>query len=282
MEMVIKCPACSMDLTVEDTAAGSQLKCPTCNTLLVVPAVSSEAPKPKTSTYSTGSDEQLAAKLAAAYRTLSGEVGKAIVGQDDVIEQIIIAIFARSHCLLEGVPGLAKTYMVKSLSEAMNLSFRRVQFTPDLMPADITGTEILQQDTEGRRMMVFQHGPIFAQLVLADEINRSPPKTQAALLEAMQEHSVTSGSQTYRLEEPFFVLATQNPVEQEGTYQLPEAQKATYNQKARRGVDINQWVRLSTSTPSSRRRNGIVVASMAWNLDAVEQRGRPTFDFHTG
>jgi MoxR-like ATPase len=225
MEMVIKCPACSMDLTVEDTAAGSQLKCPTCNTLLVVPAVSSEAPKPKTSTYSTGSDEQLAAKLAAAYRTLSGEVGKAIVGQDDVIEQIIIAIFARSHCLLEGVPGLAKTYMVKSLSEAMNLSFRRVQFTPDLMPADITGTEILQQDTEGRRMMVFQHGPIFAQLVLADEINRSPPKTQAALLEAMQEHSVTSGSQTYRLEEPFFVLATQNPVEQEGTYPLPEAQK---------------------------------------------------------
>ena len=137
-----------MDLTVEDTAAGSQLKCPTCNTLLVVPAVSSDAPKPKTSTsYSTGSDEQLAAKLAAAYRTLSGEVGKAIVGQDDVIEQIIIAIFARSHCLLEGVPGLAKTYMVKSLSEAMNLSFRRVQFTPDLMPADITGTEILQQDT---------------------------------------------------------------------------------------------------------------------------------------
>ena len=123
------------------------------------------------------------------------------------------------------MPGLAKTYTIKSLSEAMSLSFRRVQFTPDLMPADITGTDVIQQDAEGRRQLVFLRGPIFAQLVLADEINRSPPKTQAALLEAMQEHSVTIGGQTYGLEEPFFVLATQNPVEQEGTYQLPEAQK---------------------------------------------------------
>ncbi|MBT6450121.1 MAG: MoxR family ATPase [Verrucomicrobiales bacterium] len=171
------------------------------------------------------SDEQLAEKLASAYSSITTEVGKAIVGQNAVIEQIIIAIFARSHCLLEGVPGLAKTYMVKSLSEALSLTFRRVQFTPDLMPADITGTDVIQQDTEGRRSLVFLQGPIFAQMVLADEINRSPPKTQAALLEAMQEHSVTTGGTTYTLEEPFFVLATQNPVEQEGTYPLPEAQK---------------------------------------------------------
>ena len=228
MEMVIKCPACSMDLTVEDTAAGSQIKCPTCNTLLVVPAVSAEAPSGESSasnTFTGASDEQLARKIASVYRQMSSEVGKAIVGQHEVIEQLFIAIFARSHCLLEGVPGLAKTYTIKSLSEAMSLSFRRVQFTPDLMPADITGTDVIQQDAEGRRQLVFLRGPIFAQLVLADEINRSPPKTQAALLEAMQEHSVTVGGQTYGLEEPFFVLATQNPVEQEGTYQLPEAQK---------------------------------------------------------
>ena len=216
-----------MDLTVEDTTAGSQLKCPNqnCGTLLVVPAVV-ETPKESVPRSLAGaSDEQLAEKLASAYRSMAKEVGKAIVGQNDVIEQVIIAIFARSHCLLEGVPGLAKTYMIKTLSEAMSLSFRRVQFTPDLMPADITGTDVIQQDAEGRRSMVFLRGPIFAQLVLADEINRAPPKTQAALLEAMQEHSVTIGGQTYVLEEPFFVLATQNPVEQEGTYPLPEAQK---------------------------------------------------------
>ena len=225
MEMVIKCPACSLDLTVEDTAAGSQLKCPKCNTLLVVPAIAEAAKEAAPRSMSGASDEQLAAKLADAYHSLANEVGKAIVGQKEVIEQIIIAIFARSHCLLEGVPGLAKTYMIKTLSEAMSLSFRRVQFTPDLMPADITGTDVIQQDAEGLRSLVFLRGPIFAQLVLADEINRSPPKTQAALLEAMQEHSVTIGGQTYILEEPFFVLATQNPIEQEGTYPLPEAQK---------------------------------------------------------
>lgn len=218
-----------MDLTVEDTAAGSQIKCPTCNTLLVVPSVSSSS-EPSSSpapskTFSGANDEELARKIAAVYRQMASEVGKAIVGQHEVIEQLFIAIFARSHCLLEGVPGLAKTYTIKSLSEAMNLSFRRVQFTPDLMPADITGTDVIQQDAEGRRQLVFLRGPIFAQLVLADEINRSPPKTQAALLEAMQEHSVTVGGQTYGLEQPFFVLATQNPVEQEGTYPLPEAQK---------------------------------------------------------
>ena len=171
-------------------------------------------------------DVALARKLAEACHKMRAEVAKAIVGQDDVIEQIIIAIFARSHCLLEGVPGLAKTYMVRSLSEAMHFTFHRVQFTPDLMPADITGTDVIQEDpATGRRNLVFLKGPIFAQMILADEINRSPPKTQAALLEAMQEHSVTIGGQTFQLEEPFFVLATQNPVEQEGTYPLPEAQK---------------------------------------------------------
>jgi len=168
---------------------------------------------------------QLARKLAESAQLVRDEVAKAIVGQEDVIEQLIIAIFARSHCLLEGVPGLAKTYMIRSLSEALSFSFHRVQFTPDLMPADITGTDVIQEDpATGRRKLVFLKGPIFAQMILADEINRSPPKTQAALLEAMQEHSVTVGGKTFPLEEPFFVLATQNPVEQEGTYPLPEAQ----------------------------------------------------------
>ena len=226
MEMDIQCPACSMTLTVEDSAAGTQLKCPRCSTLLVVPTVvTAPAESRATSITSGAGDEQLAEKLANSYRIISAEVAKAIVGQDKVIEQIIIAIFARSHCLLEGVPGLAKTFMISTLSKAMDLSFKRVQFTPDLMPSDITGTEVIQQDAEGRRSLVFLQGPIFAQLVLADEINRSPPKTQAALLEAMQEHSVTTGGQTHKLSEPFFVLATQNPIEQEGTYALPEAQR---------------------------------------------------------
>ncbi|MGB0581844.1 MAG: AAA family ATPase, partial [Limisphaerales bacterium] len=171
-------------------------------------------------------DVDMANMLAEAYQAIASEVGKLIVGQHEVIEQLLIAIFSRSHCLLEGVPGLAKTFMVKTLSDALALSFRRVQFTPDLMPADITGTDVIQEDpTTGQRQLSFIKGPLFAQMILADEINRSPPKTQAALLEAMQEHSVTVGGDTYQLDEPFFVLATQNPVEQEGTYQLPEAQK---------------------------------------------------------
>jgi MoxR-like ATPase len=171
-------------------------------------------------------DVQQAEKLREAYRRITTELGRLIVGQQDVIEQLMIAVLARGHCLLEGVPGLAKTAMVRGLSQVMDLSFRRIQFTPDLMPADITGTEIIQEDpVSGRRNLVFQHGPIFAQMILADEINRTPPKTQAALLEAMQEHSVTIGNTTHRLPEPFFVLATQNPIEQEGTYPLPEAQR---------------------------------------------------------
>src|SRR5690606_33116813 len=142
------------------------------------------------------------------------------------IEQLLIAVLARGHCLLEGVPGLAKTLMIRSLAESMELQFRRIQFTPDLMPGDITGTDIIQENPQtGRREMVFQPGPVFTQVLLADEINRTPPKTQAALLEAMQEHEVTAAGKTYRLQEPCFVLATQHPIEQEGTYPLPEAQR---------------------------------------------------------
>ncbi len=171
-------------------------------------------------------DKERAARLVDVCRRIREQVGLVVVGQDEVIEQLLIAILARGHCLLEGVPGLAKTLMVRSLAESMNLSFHRIQFTPDLMPADITGTDIIQENKEtGHRDLVFDKGPIFTQMLLADEINRTPPKTQAALLEAMQEHEVTVGGTTYRLDEPFFVLATQNPIEQEGTYPLPEAQR---------------------------------------------------------
>lgn len=171
-------------------------------------------------------DKVRAERLVEACRKIREQVGRIVVGQDEVIEQLLIAILARGHCLLEGVPGLAKTLMVRSLAQSMNLSFHRIQFTPDLMPADITGTDIIQENREtGHRDLVFDRGPIFTQMLLADEINRTPPKTQAALLEAMQEHEVTVGGTTYRLDEPFFVLATQNPIEQEGTYPLPEAQR---------------------------------------------------------
>src|SRR3954452_5917194 len=171
------------------------------------------------------SDLQAAEYLGEASRQLQEELAKVIVGQDRVIEELLIAIFARGHCLMQGVPGLAKTMLVSTLAQTMDLSFRRIQFTPDLMPSDITGTEILQEDPEtGRRRFEFQKGPIFANLLLADEINRTPPKTQAALLQAMQERQVTVGSRTMGLPDPFFVLATQNPIEQEGTYPLPEAQ----------------------------------------------------------
>ncbi len=172
------------------------------------------------------SDTERAQELMESCRKIRHEVAKTIVGQDEVIQQLLIAILARGHCLLQGVPGLAKTLMVRSLADAMHLSFHRIQFTPDLMPADITGTDLIQESPDtGHRNLVFEKGPIFTQMLLADEINRTPPKTQAALLEAMQEHSVTVGGKTYQLAEPFFVLATQNPIEQEGTYPLPEAQR---------------------------------------------------------
>ncbi len=171
-------------------------------------------------------DKERAMRLVEACTNIREQVSRVVVGQEEVIEQLLIAILARGHCLLEGVPGLAKTLMVRALAETMNLSFHRIQFTPDLMPADITGTDIIQENKEtGYRDLVFDKGPIFTQMLLADEINRTPPKTQAALLEAMQEHEVTVGGTTYSLDEPFFVLATQNPIEQEGTYPLPEAQR---------------------------------------------------------
>jgi MoxR-like ATPase len=171
------------------------------------------------------SDADAARELAAAYGRLREQIARVIVGQHEVVEQLLMALFSRGHCLLLGVPGLAKTLLVSTVSQLLHLSFKRIQFTPDLMPADITGTDILQDDpATGRRRFVFLSGPVFANMVLADEINRTPPKTQAALLEAMQEHHVTAGAQTYPLPEPFFVLATQNPIEQEGTYPLPEAQ----------------------------------------------------------
>ncbi|TWU51173.1 ATPase family associated with various cellular activities (AAA) [Rubripirellula reticaptiva] len=155
---------------------------------------------------------------------INSELSKVIVGQEDVIEQLLICLFAGGHCLITGAPGLAKTLLVRSVAQIFHLNFQRIQFTPDLMPTDITGTEILEQDENGRRSLEFVPGPIFANVVLADEINRTPPKTQAALLEAMQEHQVTAAGRRYPLEEPFFVLATQNPIEMEGTYPLPEAQ----------------------------------------------------------
>ncbi|MDX2002991.1 MAG: MoxR family ATPase [Chitinophagales bacterium] len=166
------------------------------------------------------SDVEAVNALAAKYKVLKQEIGKIIVGQDKVIETVLIAIFCDGHSLLVGVPGLAKTLLVNTISEAMDLSFKRIQFTPDLMPSDITGSEIYEQG-QGFR---FNRGPIFANIILADEINRTPPKTQAALLEAMQERSVTAGGSVHKLDRPFFVLATQNPIEQEGTYPLPEAQ----------------------------------------------------------
>jgi MoxR-like ATPase len=165
-------------------------------------------------------------RLNDGYRRIRKEMSKAIVGQERVLEELLIAIFARGHCLLVGVPGLAKTLIIRTLADSLSLSFSRVQFTPDLMPSDIVGTNVIEEDhTTGKRVMVFVAGPIFANVLLADEINRTPPKTQAALLQAMQEREVTAGGKTYRLEPPFFVLATQNPIDQEGTYPLPEAQK---------------------------------------------------------
>jgi MoxR-like ATPase len=174
---------------------------------------------------STDSDLQSVHQLNEAYQQLTQELAKVVVGQKQVIKELLVAMFARGHCLLVGVPGLAKTLTIRTVADALALKFSRIQFTPDLMPSDITGTEVIQEDkSTGTRAFRFLPGPIFANVILADEINRTPPKTQAALLEAMQEHQVTVGGQRHPLPEPFFVLATQNPIEQEGTYPLPEAQ----------------------------------------------------------
>ncbi len=185
-------------------------------------------------------DVQAAEQLTAAYQTLRTELSRAIVGQEDVLEQLLTCIFARGHAILEGVPGLAKTLMVSSLAQCLDLSFARIQFTPDLMPSDITGTEVIQEDkATGQRAFKFLHGPLFHNVILADEINRTPPKTQSALLEAMQERQVSVGGERMPLPEPFFVLATQNPIEQEGTYPLPEAQQDRFMYKIL--VDYPRW-----------------------------------------
>ena len=177
-------------------------------------------------TSNTPSDDDVVVidELRSTYESMKFEMAKVIVGQDEVVENLLITILSRGHALLMGVPGLAKTLMVNSLSKVMSLDFNRIQFTPDLMPSDITGTDILQDTAEGRREFEFVKGPVFANIILADEINRTPPKTQSALLEAMQEHHVTVSGRILSLPKPFFVLATQNPIEQEGTYSLPEAQ----------------------------------------------------------
>ncbi|MDR1963419.1 MAG: AAA family ATPase, partial [Planctomycetaceae bacterium] len=172
------------------------------------------------------SDDAIILKVQTAREKVLEQLAQVIVGQTDVIDELLISVFARGHCLLEGVPGLAKTLMVSTLARSLNLRFSRIQFTPDLMPADITGIDIIEENREsGSRDYRFLEGPLFANMVLADEINRTPPKTQSALLEAMQEHHVTVGRHRHLLPEPFFVLATQNPIEQEGTYPLPEAQQ---------------------------------------------------------
>ena len=171
-------------------------------------------------------DMEAVKRLKDAFSNLKNQLGRVIVGQDQVIEELLIALFSRGHCILEGVPGLAKTLMISTLSKCLSLAFSRIQFTPDLMPSDITGTEVIEENrSTGAREFKFIQGPLFANIVLADEINRTPPKTQAALLEAMQERQVTVGRVRHRLDDPFFVLATQNPIEQEGTYPLPEAQQ---------------------------------------------------------
>jgi MoxR-like ATPase len=207
-------------------------------------------------------DDELetAEKLRAGCKRLLVECGKVIVGQQEVLEQLLIAVLAKGHCLLVGVPGLAKTLMIRTLADGMNLSFNRVQFTPDLMPTDITGTEILYDDkTSGQRGFRFVHGPIFANIVLADEINRTPPKTQAALLEAMQERQVTVAGQRHKLPDPFFVLATQNPIEQEGTYPLPEAQQDRFMFNIR--VDY----------PAEAEEEAIIAATTSGNKPAVQR-----------
>ncbi|MGH7455087.1 MAG: AAA family ATPase, partial [bacterium] len=170
-------------------------------------------------------DNVLIERLQRSRDAILSELRKIIIGQEEIIELVMIALFTGGHCLITGVPGLAKTLLIRTLATILDLDFKRIQFTPDLMPADITGIDVIEEDrTTGRRVMKFIKGPLFANVILADEINRTPPKTQAALLEAMQEHRITAGGQTYQLEEPFFVLATQNPIELEGTYPLPEAQ----------------------------------------------------------
>jgi MoxR-like ATPase len=216
-----------------------------------------------TLTQSPSSDIQQLERLASAVGSLRTQVARRIVGQQEVVDGILTAILAGGHALLVGVPGLAKTLMVSTVSETLRLGFNRVQFTPDLMPSDITGTEIIEEDVStGKRAFRFVHGPIFANVVLADEINRTPPKTQAALLQAMQEHNVTAAGGTYPLPEPFFVLATQNPIEQEGTYPLPEAQLDRFMLELRSATPAGARKSLSWSRPPEAGKSGSSRCSM--------------------
>ncbi len=224
----VKCPTCNAPVQVPP---GGKRLCG-CGTWVSSPRVPEMAEVKDNETPAAERWPRIEGDLSAierlneGYRRITSEISKSIVGQKRVLEELLIAIFARGHCLLVGVPGLAKTLMIRSLADCLNLSFSRIQFTPDLMPSDITGTEVLQEDkATGQRVFKFLHGPIFSNVILADEINRTPPKTQAALLEAMQERQVTVGGVKHPLPDPFFVLATQNPIEQEGTYPLPEAQQ---------------------------------------------------------
>src|SRR5438105_4325963 len=202
--------------------------------------------------------QERANDFRAAYAKVQAEIGKVIVGHTDIVHGVLTCLFVGGHALLEGVPGLGKTLLVRTLSQVLDLNFNRIQFTPDLMPSDIMGTNIINESAEGQRVFSFQPGPLFAQIVLADEINRATPKTQSALLEAMQEHSVTIGGTIHKLEEPFFVMATQNPIEQEGTYPLPEAQldrfffKLTVNYSTREelSVIIDRTTRGDWPTPA--------------------------------
>jgi len=196
-------------------------------------------------------DEEMLARFEEAYGRLRGEIARVIVGQDKVIGELLTALFVGGHCLLVGVPGLAKTLLVSTVARSLSLKFSRIQFTPDLMPSDITGTEVLEEDPgTGRRVFRFIEGPVFANVVLADEINRTPPKTQSALLQAMQEYQVSAGGNTYRLEKPFFVLATQNPIELEGTYPLPEAQldRFMFNIRVDYPSDDEEFAIIDTTT----------------------------------
>jgi MoxR-like ATPase len=221
-------------------------------------------------------DVQSLERLERAVGTLRAQVAQRIVGQEDVVDGILTAILAGGHALLIGVPGLAKTLMVSTVAEALNLSFNRIQFTPDLMPSAITGTEIIEEDlTTGKRAFRFVHGPIFANVVLADEINRTPPKTQAALLQAMQEHQVTAAGETYNLPEPFFVLATQNPIEQEGTYPLPEAQLDRFMLELRVGYPSKseEEAIVEQTTGATRSRvESVLDAKMLTDMQALVRR----------
>ena len=226
----VSCPECGRKYDVSRVSAGTKARCKCgckfdVSTGQIVEEGMPQARLAETAHLTSRDALETVESLARAKETVLDEVGKIIIGQKEVLDQILTAFFAKGHCLLMGVPGLAKTLMVHSLAQTMLLKFNRIQFTPDLMPTDITGTNILQRDPDTRqRRFVFQQGPIFTNVLLADEINRTPPKTQAALLEAMQERKVTSSGQTHNLPEPFLVLATQNPLELEGTYPLPEAQ----------------------------------------------------------